>query len=87
MAAPMARGSMTRHSPAPRVISARVVAVLVGSEVPASTSTAPTEARPAAKASQRSCWRSSPRARRNRTASETAAIGTVSNTTARRPGG
>jgi hypothetical protein len=87
MAAPMARGAGPRHSPAPQVISARVVAVLVGSEVPASTSTAPTEARPAAKASQRSCWRSSPRARRNRTASETAAIGTVSNTTARRPGG
>jgi hypothetical protein len=63
------------------------VAVLVGSEVPASTSTAPTEARPAAKASQRSCWPSSPRARRNRTASETGVIGTVSNTTARRPGG
>ena len=61
------------------------VAVLVGSEVPAST--APTEARPAAKASQRSCWRSSPRARRNRIASETGVIGTVSNTTARRPGG
>jgi hypothetical protein len=68
------------------VIRARVNEGLVGSEVPASTRAAPTEARPAANASQRSCWRSSPRARRNRTTSEPHATGTVSrNTTGAAP--
>jgi hypothetical protein len=77
MAAPVASGSSAALTP-----RARLTSVNSSSRIrPARATSSAAEARAAPQASQRSCWRSVPRARRNRSISDPAATTSATSTT------